>query len=91
MISIEMDHNENEINNNNVEHPEVFLETLEQDLLDREYCDLSQLTAEEQYQIIKEKSGQHENSMIPAEGEKGDLLSSLQRSKDSGVPLRIKV
>lgn len=33
MISIEMDHNENEINNNNVEHPEVFLETLEQDLL----------------------------------------------------------
>lgn len=80
-------HIDNSYQNEGMEN-DFSLEQLEEKLLNVENRDLSQLSAEEQYQIIVDKIAQ--NTETPVFPSHGELLKRLQESKETGVPLNVK-
>lgn len=63
---------------------QLFLMNLEDDLLTEK--DLTQLSAEEQFELIADKVGSHNEAITP----RMELLRRLQESKESGKPLVVK-
>lgn len=61
-----------------------FLESLEEELLLE--TDLSQLTAEQQFELIVDKMGSHPEAITP----RMELLERLKASKESSEPLVVK-
>jgi len=69
----------------------VFFEKLEEKLLNPE-TDLSNLSAEDQYALIKDKLAVDitGSPIIPTEGSEDDLLARLKNSKLTGEPLLVR-
>lgn len=63
---------------------QIFLQNLEHDLLTEK--DLSQLSAEQQFEMIADKVGSHNEAITP----RMELLKRLQESKETGKPLTVK-
>lgn len=71
--------------------PDQFMERLERDLLEPGK-DLSSLSPEAQFKLISDKVAQHPEAITPRpEGKSNDLLERLKKSKETGVPLKIKL
>lgn len=62
-----------------------FLENLEESLLSSDR-DLSGLTAEEQFEMIVNRAGQFQDSVVSEQS----LLEKLKESKRTGIPLKVK-
>ena len=63
----------------------LFLEKLENQLLNPNR-DLSNLSAEEQFEMIMSKVGEFQDSVVSSE----KLLEKLKKSKETGRPLKVK-
>lgn len=70
---------------------QIDLTTLERNLMNVEARDLSELSPQEQYDIIASKVARHPDSITPRPTETtNELLERLQESKETGKPLVVK-